>query len=93
MLTNVAIQPVLWKKNSPNVTNLGVKLIYDNLQDTAQVYWELYITVTPATDVAPAVLQAIDRGNVLITGADYTNWSGDNNYPFTYVLGQLGLFQ
>jgi hypothetical protein len=62
-------------------TNLGVRVIADDLKSTATLYWELLMS-NGAVSV---------NGNFIMTGADYTAWCNASNpvpcniWPFTVV--------
>lgn len=88
MQTN--INPVAWKMNAPQANLLTVQLVSDDLSSKAVLLWQLSAS-TPATPTAKAAIVTVDRGNVAITGTDYANWTGDNAFPITFTLQQLGL--
>lgn len=72
--------------NAPHANTLGVRLISDNLNDKAVLYWELSAVAT-----SPASTTKVDSGNVSITGSDYTGWDGDNTFPFTFTASKLNV--
>lgn len=75
------IQPVHWKRNSPNVTALSIQLVYDNLSTLCTTVWQVK---------AEGGL-IIDQGNVTISGDDYKNWDGSNDFVYQYVADQLNV--
>lgn len=89
-MKTVNITPLAYKLNSPQPNTLGVKLISDNLKDTASLYWEVASSVA-ASGSTHASYTVVDKGNVTVGGTDYSSWSGDNNFPFTFVAQKLGL--
>lgn len=58
-----------------NVDHLGVRIISDDLHTTCTLYWAL-MDSTGANHV---------DGNATISGKDYTDWNGNNTYPFAFV--------
>jgi len=75
-MTACQIQPVKAKFiDTTESTYLGVRIIGDNLNNNCTLYWALMDNA--------AIIYA--QGNESISGADYTNWDGDNLYPFTYI--------
>ena len=61
--------------DTTNVDHVGVRIIADNLSNSATLYWALL-------DSNGTI--HVD-GNATISGADYTNWGGDNIFPFAFV--------
>lgn len=93
-ISTVTITPVQAQYIDPTQsTELAVKVIYDNLLDTCNLVWTLMypITVTNPDSSTTTTYSSSTSGHVLISGTDYTNWDGDNDYPFTYTATQLGL--
>lgn len=83
-IKNYAVVPIV----TPFVTNWGdttkayylnVTITSDNLKDNAQLHWVLF----------SRSLRPLLSGDVMAAGADYTNWTGDNNYPFNFVSSKL----
>lgn len=81
-ITAVYIQPIKAQfSDSLMSTNLGVRVIADDLKSTATLYWELLMS-NGAVSV---------NGNFTMTGADYTAWCNASNpvpcniWPFTVV--------
>ena len=60
---------------------LNVSITSDNLQDKASFHWVLF-----ADNAIP-----LQMGDVVCEGQDYSNWDGDNYYPFQFVADKLGL--
>ena len=75
------IQPIQFTNEGNMATQLNVILINDNLIDSCNFNWQLF-------DVNGTL---VDTGILLCNSIDYTNWNGDNNYPYTFVYTQLGL--
>lgn len=91
----INISPIKVKFNDTIEANaLTVRSIYDNLHTTCQLYYELG-TITTNTDdsgtVISASFQSLLNANSTLNGTDYTDWNGDNTYPFEYVANSLGL--
>jgi len=61
--------------DTTNVDHVGVRIIADNLSNSATLYWALLdSTGTIHVD-----------GNATISGDDYANWNGSNIFPFAFV--------
>ena len=54
---------------------LGVKIVNDDLKSYCSLYW-CVMNTAGAISV---------EGNTTITGTNYTNWNGNNLYPFQFV--------
>lgn len=81
-ITAVYIQPIKAQyTDSLMSTHLGVRVIADNLSNTATLYWELLMS-NGAVSV---------NGNFTLQGADYAAWCAPSNpvacniWPFTVV--------
>ena len=81
----IFIEGIKVKYNDPNTSNvLVVGLTNDNLLDFCNLSWSIgYLT--------NGGLVVTDSGSLQISGGDYSNWSGDNEYPFEFVCEQIGL--
>jgi hypothetical protein len=94
-LSTVTISPVKAKYQDPSdCTALGVRIFNDNLMTECNIYWELYYSVvTPGVDGGDPTTTWVTstNGNLVISGTDYTNWNGNNEYPFTFTAAQLNL--
>lgn len=76
------IQPIsisIW--DSTQAIGLGVKSVDDNFSSYCIVYYQL----------VDSNGHSLYQGNVNISGADYQNWDGDNDFPFTYTASKLKL--
>ena len=76
-----AIQSIHLKRNAPNATLITVQIIFDNLNNMCNTYWVL---------LSEDKIQ-IDSGNLTIKDDDYTNWDGNNDYPYQFVANELGV--
>ena len=66
-------------------------IVNDNLQDYAQFLWEISEVSGTGTNLMKTVLE---RGNVTISGVDYTNWGTSidiNLSAYEYICNQLNL--
>ena len=78
----VSISPIkVGYNDKTNATRLYVALQNDNLHSQCTLMYVL-------RDELGASLKI---GNVKMTGADYTNWSGDNTTPYTYVASKINV--
>jgi len=79
------IEPIKAKFTDIQDSNyLVVHIAFDNLTDHCSLYWEM-------ATVDGDNYSMNDSGNVVIKGSDYTNWNGNNEYPYTFTADQLGL--
>lgn len=60
---------------------LTVSITDDNLTNGCVFRYTLYTET----------YRAVFTRTIAMTGEDYTNWSGDNQTPYTYVCTQLNL--
>lgn len=60
---------------------LGVQIMSDNLKSSSVFVYTLYA----------ASGRNLDNGIVECKGADYTGWTGDNKFPFSFVATKLGI--
>jgi len=70
--------PPIGIQNTIQATQLVVSITSDNLIDTCQIYFELQNGNS----------NCLYYGNMSITGVDYQNWGGDNDYPYIYVANR-----
>ena len=82
------IQPIqTWVNGSTQTASeLDARIINDDLSNSATFYWELK---TVSTEEQPAVQLA--QGNVNISGEDYDNWGGDNDYAYAFIAKQINV--
>jgi len=81
----------IWKNGEVKTASiLDAQIISDNLQSNCTFYWmlkEADIVIEEQT-ISGAVLA---DGNVNLSGEDYDNWDGDNNYAFEYIAQQINV--
>ncbi len=87
------IQPITFVHGLADVNYIGI-VCEDNLKDMAYLTYTLYnkmvISADGDTPEFTNVVQ-IYSGKLTLGGTDYSAWTGDNTYPYTYVASQLGL--
>ena len=87
----VSIQSVQsWNRGTVTTLNVfRLQSINDNLRDSCTFYWQIGNEVPlPTGGTAQTWVQ---DGNLTMTGQDYLNWDGSNDYAMTWALGQLNL--
>lgn len=62
-------------------TTLKVNILDDNLETFCSFSWWLF---TQSGEL-------VNTGVIRCEGNEYSAWSGDNNYPYTFVATYLGL--
>ncbi len=82
------ISPVSIWKNGQNKTAsiLDAIIINDNLSTSCTFYWML-----KEADQQEQAGQVLADGNVTMSGEDYDNWDGSNDYAFDYIAGQINV--
>ena len=58
---------------------LHVAIEDDNLMSYCKYHWVLF-----SEDMT-----SLKMGDVICQGEDYTNWDGNNEFPFTYVANEI----
>ena len=87
------IEPIqIWKNGESQEANLLVAyIINDNLESSCTFYYQL-CSSGEGTEALPLVIgQTLAEGNVSMSGEDYLNWDGDNNYAYSYIAEKLNL--
>jgi hypothetical protein len=81
------IEPIKIWKNGAQLTAsvLDAIIINDNLSTSCTFYWML------KEDLDDEVGQTLADGNVTMTGEDYDNWDGTNDYAFEYIATQINV--
>ena len=93
------IQPIsIWKNGVIKIASvLNATIINDNLSSSCTFYWQLKeADVRPeATDETPEPQpiagEVLADGNVTMSGDDYDNWDGSNDYAFEYIANQINV--
>lgn len=93
------IEPVqIWSNGqSKQASILDARIINDDLKSSCTFYYELKEAdvVTPSSEeggqdtVVPGVVLA--NGNVSLSGEDYDNWDGKNDYAYQFIADHLNL--
>ena len=73
------IEPIQYTTEGNEATQLLVTSINDDLLTFCNFDWKLF-------DTAGSL---VDNGLLLCTGTDYSNWNGDNIYPYIFVANNL----
>jgi hypothetical protein len=82
------ISPVSIWKNGQSLTAsiLDAIIINDNLSSSCTFYWML-----KEADSEEQAGQTLADGNTSMSGDDYDNWDGNNNYAFEYIATQINV--
>jgi hypothetical protein len=82
------ISPVSIWKNGQNKTAsiLDAIIINDNLSSSCTFYW-----ILKEADQQEQAGQVLADGNVTMSGEDYDNWDGSNDYAFEYIAEQINV--
>ena len=86
------IQPIQIWKNGQNKTAsiLDAYIINDNLATSCTFYWMLK-EADSTPEPQPIAGQVLADGNVTMSGEDYDNWDGSNDYAFEYIANQINV--
>jgi len=81
------IEPIQIWKNGAQLTAsvLDAIIINDNLSTSCTFYWML------KEDLDDEVGQTLADGNTTMTGEDYDNWDGSNDYAFNFIATQINV--
>ena len=75
------IQPMQLTSEPLIATQLLIQSVNDDLATSCRFEWKLF------TEDGTYV----NNGTIDCVGEDYTNWQGDNNYPYVFVANFLNL--
>jgi len=87
----------IWKSGEVKTASiLDASIISDNLQSNCAFYWQLKEanTVIPADEeVEEQTIQGavLADGNANLSGEDYDNWDGSNDYAFNYIAQKINV--
>jgi hypothetical protein len=86
------IQPIQIWKNGQSLTAflLDAIIINDNLSSSCTFYWMLK-EADSVVDEQTIEGQVLADGNATMTGEDYDNWDGSNDYAFEYIASQINV--
>jgi hypothetical protein len=86
------ISPVSIWKNGQNKTAsiLDAIIINDNLSSSCTFYWMLK-EADSVVDEQTVAGQVLADGNATMSGEDYDNWDGSNDYAFEYIAEQINV--
>jgi len=86
------IQPIQIWKNGQSLTAsvLDAIIINDNLSTSCTFYWMLK-EADSVVDEQTIEGQVLADGNATMSGEDYDNWDGNNDYAFEYIAEQINV--
>lgn len=82
----------VWKNGqSKEATILNASIINDNLTSCCTFYYQL-CEGTEETEEQPLTISSVlVDGNVNLSGDEYLEWDGNNEYAYSYIAEQLNL--
>jgi len=82
----------VWKNGEQlEASLLNAIIVNDNLETACTFYYQL-MTGGQGTESMPiSVGQSVAEGHISLSGEDYLEWSGDNNYAYEYIASKLNL--
>jgi hypothetical protein len=86
------IQPIqIWKNGEVKTASiLDAQIINDNLESNCTFYWQLK-EADSVVDEQTISGQTLADGNASLSGEDYDNWDGSNDYAFSYIAQQINV--
>ena len=86
------IQPIqIWKNGVIKTASvLNATIINDNLSSSCTFYWQLK-EADGVVDEQTTAGEVLADGNVTMSGDDYENWDGSNDYAFEYIANQINV--
>jgi len=86
------IQPIqIWKNGVIKIASvLNATIINDNLSSSCTFYWQLKESDS-VVDEQTIAGEVLADGNVTMSGDDYENWDGSNDYAFEYIANQINV--
>ena len=86
------IQPIqIWKNGVIKTASvLNATIINDNLSSSCTFYWHLK-EADSVVDEQTIAGEVLADGNVTMSGDDYDNWDGSNDYAFEYIANQINV--
>ena len=87
------IEPItIWKNGESQEANLlNAIIINDNLATACTFYYSL-CSSGEGTEAMPLVIgQTLAEGNITMSGEQYLDWDGDNDFAFSYIAEKLNL--
>ena len=86
------IQPIqIWKYGVIKTASvLNATIINDNLSSSCTFYWQLK-EADSVVDLQTIAGEVLADGNVTMSGDDYDNWDGSNDYAFEYIANQINV--
>ena len=77
--------------DSVQANALTCSIVSDNLTDACVVRYNLYYFTTSG-DTPPAYnAQLMSTNTLVVSGTDYTNWTGDNTFVYSFVAAALSV--
>jgi hypothetical protein len=87
------IEPVqIWKNGEQlEASLLNATIVNDNLESACNFYYQL-MTGGDGTEAMPiAVGQSVAEGNISLSGEEYLDWNGSNDFAYSYIAEKLNL--
>jgi hypothetical protein len=88
-----SIQPIsVWKNGeSQEASLLNAIIVNDNLESACTFYYQI-LTGGQGTEAMPiSVGQSVAEGNISLSGENYLDWNGSNDFAYSYIAEKLNL--
>ena len=88
----IKIEPVqVWKNGEQLEASLLNSTSQDNLNNSCTFYYQL-LTGGDGTQAMPISYgQSVAEGNISLSGQEYLEWNGSNDYAYDYIAEKLNL--
>ena len=89
----IKIQSIQGWKNSKqlNANLLNVYIVRDDLKSFCEFYYTLNES-REGTETMPLVIgETLFEGNITMTGEEYLEWNGSNDFAYSYIAEKLNL--
>ncbi len=86
-------EPVqVWKYGEQlEASLLQATIVNDNLESYCSFYYQL-LTGGDGTEAMPVTYsQSVAEGNISLSGEEYLEWNGSNDYAYDYIAEKLNL--
>jgi len=82
----------IWKNGESQKANILVASIeYDNLQTSCSFFYQLRSSVEGTEEMPLIIGQELTSGSISLSGDEYLEWDGSNDYAYDYIANKLNL--
>jgi len=87
------IEPVqVWKNGEQlEASLLNAIIVNDNLESACTFYYQVLIGGEGTEEMPILVGHSVAEGNIFLSGEEYLEWNGSNDYAYEYIAEKLNL--